>query len=114
MKADYLTLTDNRRVRVLWNMNALGDFTAVTGTEMSELAGGRADVNKLRTIAWCAAKEGEAADGKDLGLNEHEFGRLMSMQNIVEFSEILARQSNGAAQKKSPDNHPLNFFRRKG
>jgi hypothetical protein len=115
MQVDYLTLSDGRRVRIMWNMNALGDFTRATGKEISDLSGGRADVGTLRTIAWCAAKEGEAAEGKFLELTEEQFGRLMSMSCIVQFSEILATQSGGAGQKKSPDRgrQPLIFFRKK-
>ena len=112
MKADYLTLSDGRRVRILFNMNALGK----TGIEMTELAGGKADVNMLRTIAWCSAVEGEAAEGKELELNEIEFGRLMSMAGIVEFSAILTAQSGNNGQKKSPERgrFPKIFFRSKG
>lgn len=116
MKADYLTLADGRRVRILFNMNALGDVKNKTGIEMTDLAEGKADINLLRTIAWCSAIEGEAADGKELGLNEVEFGRLMTMAGIVEFSAILTEQSGNGGQKKSPERgrFPLIHFRRKG
>lgn len=100
MTPDYLTLKDGRRVRIEWNMNSLAEYTALSGREMTDFAGKKADVATLRTIAWCAAVEGEAADGKELGLTEMEFGRLMTMSGMVEFSEILTRQSKGT-QKKS-------------
>jgi len=112
MKAEYIELDGGRRVRILWNMNALGEFTELTGIEMSDLAGGKAKINELRTMAWCSAKEGEVAEGKELGLSEIEFGRLMTMASIVEFSAILTRQSG---QKKSPTEHlkfPRTFFRK--
>lgn len=114
MKADYLTLSDGRQVRVLWNMNALGEWTRITGKEMNELAGGKANVDELRTIAWCAAREGEEADGRKLDLDEIQFGRLMDMAAIVKFVEILNNQTAGANQKKSPPNNPLKIFLRKG
>ncbi len=114
MKAEYINLSDGRRVRIEWNMNALAEFTALTGREITDLTGGTADIKLLRAIAWCGAKEGEAADGKDLGLDETGFGRLMNMKSIVEFSEILTRQIGG--QKKSPyqEKKPLIFFRKRG
>jgi hypothetical protein len=115
MKADYLTLADERKVRILWNMNALGEFTKLTGREMTDLVDGKADVNTLRTIAWCSAVEGEAADGKELALDEIQFGRLITMEGIVAFSAILATQSNNSGQKKSPEKgrSPRIFFRKK-
>jgi hypothetical protein len=114
MKHNYLILSDGRSVRIEWNMNALGNFTAITGKDISELKDGKTDINALRTIAWCSAVEGEALDGKELGLNEIEFGRLMSMANIIAFSEILISQSS-SEQKKSPakGRSPLIFFRKK-
>jgi hypothetical protein len=115
MKADYITLEDGKSVRILWNMNALGEFTKITGMEMSDLAEGKADVNSLRTIAWCSAVEGELADGKELGLSEIEFGRKMTMECIVKFSAILTEQSGNSGQKKSPEpKRPRRIFFRKG
>jgi len=116
MKPEYITLSDGRRVRIEWNMNALGEFTSLTGKEMADMLNmkeGRADIKTLRIIAWCAAMEGEAADGKSLGLNEIEFGRLMTMHSIVEFSGILAKQSSGAEKKnQAPRRFPLIHFRK--
>jgi hypothetical protein len=113
MKPDYLTLSDDRRVRIEWNMNALAEYTSLTGREMTDLTAAKADLKILRVIAWCSATEGEAADGRELGLSEIEFGRLMSMKCVIEFSEIISRQING--QKKSPykERKPLIFFRKK-
>lgn len=112
MKPQYLKLINGREVRILWNMNALGNFSALTGKEMTDLV--KADVNTLRTVAWCSALEGEAAEGRELGLDEVQFGRLVDMAGIVKFSEIISEQANGA-QKKSPvtGNSHLHFFRRR-
>lgn len=113
MKADYLTLTDGRKVRIEWNMNALATFTSLTGIRMEQLISIKPDVATLRTIAWCSAMEGEAADGNSLEISEVDFGRLMSIPAIIQFSEILARQS-GMEQKKSPppDKPRRKFFTR--
>lgn len=96
----------------MWNMNALGNFTSLTGKEMSDITG-KVDINTLRSIAWCSAIEGEEADGKELGLDEKAFGRLMDMATIIKFSEILTVQTGGAGQKKSeaPDKRPKMFRR---
>lgn len=114
MKADYLTLADGRRVRIMWNMNALGEFTRLTGKEITDLTDGRVDIDTLRKMAWFCAREGEALDGKEFQLSEVELGRLMSMQNIIEFSEILREQTAGAAQKKSSRGRFPKIFFRKG
>jgi hypothetical protein len=115
MKPDYITLINGKTVRIMFNMNALGDVAKRTGIEITDLASGKADLNMLRSIAWCSAMEGEAADGKELGLNEIEFGRLMSMANIVEFSAIITSQSGNNGQKKSTEKgkFPQIFFRKR-
>lgn len=111
MKPDYLTLSDGRQVRMEWNMNALSEFVAVTGREITDFATNKADIKTLRTIAWCSAVEGEAADGKELGLTEIEFGRLMTMTAITLFSEILTRQIHGTQKKNNKFRFPRMNFR---
>lgn len=115
MKNDYLTLTNGRTVRIMFNMNALHDVSQLAGIEITDLASGKADIGVLRTIAWCSAIEGEKAEGKELGLSEIEFGRLMNMSQIVAFSAILTEQSGGGGQKKSPERGklPRIFFRKR-
>jgi hypothetical protein len=116
MKADYLTLTNDRKVRILWNMNALGEFTRITGKDITDFIDGRADVNTLRAIAWCSAVEGEEDEGRSLDLTEKEFGRLIDMRGMIEFSKILTEQSSNDGQKKSPlqEKFPKIFYRKKG
>jgi hypothetical protein len=96
-------------------MNALCEITKITNMQMTDLADGKAGVSELRTIAWCSAVEGEAADGRDLSLSEIEFGRLMTMETIVAFSKILTEQSGNSGQKKSNNKGqlPKIFFRKK-
>jgi hypothetical protein len=114
MKPDYLTLSNGRVIRIEWNMNALAELSTHTGIEISDLTSAKADIKMLRAMAWLSAKEGESIDGKELNMTELEFGRLMSMKSIIEFSEILTKQTGG--QKKSPyqEKKPLIFFRKKG
>jgi hypothetical protein len=117
MRADYLTLSNDRKVRVEFNWNVAADLILLTGVDIDKLIGGNADVQLLRTIAWCCAVEGEAMDGKEFELSELEFGRLVSMEGIVAFTQILVAQSKNSAQKKSPPpekgRFPRVFFRRK-
>lgn len=114
MKADYLTLSDGRSVRLIWNMNALGRFSDLTGKELTDLTNGKTNVNTLRTIAWCCAIEGEEAEGKELGMDEVQFGRLITMEGIVALSSILTAQSSNSGQKKSQEKGkaPRIFFRK--
>lgn len=115
MKVYYLTLADGRKVRVEWNMNSMHEFTAISGKELTDLAGMKADVGALRTIAHCCIREGEDMDGRQFDLSEKELGRLMGMNEIIKFSEILTELSNSGAQKKSspPDKFPKIFRREK-
>jgi len=114
MKPDYLVLKNGTRVRIEWNANSLAMFVMLTGIDLSQLINMKPGIKMLITLAWCAAVEGEAADGNDLAVSELEFGRLMSMDNIVQFSEIFARQGQGSEyQKKSPPpDNPLKVLLR--
>lgn len=116
MKADYLELSNGRKLRICFNMNALCEVTKLTGIEMSNLAGGKIDIPTLRSIAWCSAIQGERNDGKELSLTEIEFGNLLTMEGIVIFSKILTEQSGNSGEKKNPmkGRSPRTFFRRKG
>jgi hypothetical protein len=116
MKPAYLTLDNGKTVRIMWNMNATGEFTKITGRDLADLDDGRADVNQLRTIGWCSAVEGEDADGKDLGMTEKEFGRQLSLGKVVELAKIIVEQSGNDGQKKSParkEIFPKIHFRKK-
>jgi hypothetical protein len=115
MKAEYITLTDGHKVRIEWNWNAVADWSARTGKEITDLSNGKADVAQMRTIAYCCAVEGESMDGKELGLSEVEFGRLVNMQGIVDFAKILTNQALLAEQKKSAAQTKLQkiFFKKK-
>ena len=114
MKPDYMNLSDGRRVRVEFNMNALGDFTSRTGNDLSDLATKKADIPILKTLALCAISEGENIEGRKFDVDEIGLGRLMGMVEIVRFSEILAAQTNPGEQKKSePPNRLKRIFYRK-
>jgi hypothetical protein len=114
MKAYYLTLADGKTVRIMFNMNALGEVSRLTGIELIDLAKLKVDMNTIRAIAWCSAVEGEALEGKTLKLTEDEFGRQMTMGGVIAFTAILKEQISGLDQKKSPKRgkFPRIFFRR--
>jgi hypothetical protein len=111
MKPEYLTLINGRSVRIQFSGNALIEFTELTGKETKDLAAGKVDMKTFRTLAWCCAVEGEAVDGKELMFDEIELFRLVNMDFITKFSEILADQSTTGAQKKKPPRFPLIHFR---
>jgi hypothetical protein len=115
MKAEYLTLTDGRKVRLEWNWNAVNEWSNVSGKELLDLAKGKAKGSDMLTIVYQAAVEGERIDGKDLALTEKEFGGLINMQGIINASNIITSQSSTLAQKKSeaPNRLQKIFFRRK-
>jgi hypothetical protein len=116
MKAEYISLTNGRKIRIEWNWNTVAEWTARTGREITDLNDGKADVSQMRTIAYCCAVEGESIDGKELGMSEVEFGRLVNMQGIVDFAKILTSQALLAEQKKSeaPTKLQKIFLRKKG
>ena len=116
MKADYLTLSDGRKVRIELNWNAVNAWTLLTGKELVDLANGKAKPTDLLTISYCAAIEGEDIEGRILALTEKEFGRLVNMQGIVDVAKIITEQSATMAQKKSdvPKRSPRIFFRNRG
>jgi len=97
-------------------MNVVATVSMLTGIKLTDFIGGNADIQSLRTIAWCCVIEGEAADGREFELSELEFGRLMTMESVVAFSHILVSQSSNSGQKKSPEEKgraPRFFFRRR-
>jgi hypothetical protein len=116
MKAQYLNLTDGRKVRLEWNWNSVNTWTDSTGKELTDLADGKAKTSDMLSVVYNAALEGEDADGKELGLSEKEFGRLVNMQGIIDASKIISEQSATMAEKKSeaPRRSPSIFFRNKG
>lgn len=117
MTADYLTLSNDRKVRVEFNWNVASQMIGLTGIDINGLISGNADIQLLRTIAWCCAVEGERLDGREFELSELDFGGLVNMEGIVAFTQILVAQSKNSAQKKSPPKKgriPIPFFRRKG
>jgi hypothetical protein len=115
MKKHYLTLADGREVRVEWNMNSAGEFTKLTGKELSELNPASVDIATLKTIALCAIREGEDSDGRKFEADEKTLGKLMGMPQIIKFAQILNEQSDTGEQKKSePPNKLKQIFFRKG
>jgi hypothetical protein len=114
MHNDYLKLSNGRSVRLEWNMNALALWKEKTGKDLSDLSNSQADPATMLTIAWCAAFEGEEADGRILDLSERELGRLMDMECVIKFAHILTSQGTSEDQKKSEmkTRRPKIFFRR--
>ena len=97
--ADYLILEDGKKVRVLFSMNAVEQFTRESGIEITDLTQIKADVSVFRKLAHICVQEGEAADGHKFELDEISFGRLMNIPSMTQFSAIIAKQSAGVQKK---------------
>jgi len=108
----YLTLADGRKVRAEWDMNAMYDFTILTGKDLSDLAMAKSDLGLLRTIAYCAIKEGEAIDGREFDITEIELGRLIGVKELVAFLEILSEMTDVEQKKSEPPKRLLKMFTR--
>ena len=91
MEKYYLTLTDGRKVRVLWNDYATREFERLTGIELAILADGKPRIPETLCFAWLAITEGQKADGKDLGLTQRELVRLFDMSVAIELNKILVK-----------------------
>lgn len=99
---EYLTLRDDRKVRIEINMNSIGSFNSITGKELFEIKeGNKTDATLIRTLAWCSAIEGEACEGREFVINEIEFGRLMGVPELTAFVKIFMNQAMSSEQKKS-------------
>ena len=99
MDIDYMILADGTKVRVLFNMNAVDLFTRDSGKDLPDLANLKTDVAIFRKLAYACITEGEAADGRSFDLTEIELGRKMTVLNMTEFSNIIARQGSGVKKK---------------
>jgi hypothetical protein len=86
----YLTLTNQKKIRVIWNESAEKKFTELVGKEMILFADGSASPSEMLTFAWCAAVEGEAADNRELGLTEKELGRIMNGHTMNDLAILCA------------------------
>lgn len=114
MKVYYLYLSDGTKVRVEWNMNSMHEFTMLTGKQLTDLAGTKADLGMLGVIAYCCIREGEEIDGRQFSLTEKELRQKMGMEQIIKFSEILAELSGGQKKSKPPNRFLKIFTRARG
>ena len=86
MEKYYLTLSNDRKVRLDYTSHAAREFMKRKCNKLRKY-----DALELRFIMWYFATDGEKADGKDLELSEVEFGRLIDMSAILEFNRIVKR-----------------------
>lgn len=92
MKAEYLMLGDQHKIRIEINFNALSEWSALTGANLQQLKDLHANMKLLRALAWCGALEGEIIDGRELGMTEEEFGRSFGINEIGKVVKIIAGQ----------------------
>jgi hypothetical protein len=90
IKPLYLILTNERKIRVTCNEATVKRFTELVNREIESFADGSATFAEIRTFAWCAAKEGEALDGRNFTLTEVELVRLMDAHAMYKLAEMCA------------------------
>ena len=106
-----LTLEDGREIVLLLNMNALINYTELTGLDIESLEMKKPDMRVLKNLAWAMALEGEASAGRELAMTVDEFGRMITPSLIVEIVEIMRPQ---LGKKKVETGHIAEPPQRKG
>lgn len=102
MVADYVILANERRVRVEINLNTLKAWQTLTGCDLLSIDGVHKDSALLLALAFCGAQVGEELDGRVLELTEAEFGGLCRIAQVMQFVQVINRQSVVAEKKNVP------------
>jgi hypothetical protein len=115
MTARYIDIA-GRKIRIEFCWNTVIDFLDYTGMDLDKFiglaAGNGINPRMIRQLAWSGAIEGERLEGRELGMNEIEFGALLHPQEIQEIMAIFAEQFSGIeAEKKKKGRNPLVHFR---
>ncbi len=97
MTKQYIKLSDGRKLRIEANWNVLTEFLDRTDQEYDDFIkrADRLTAAHMRLIAYCAAKEGERQDGKQLDLSELDFGALCTIPTMNEFGLKFGRMVTG-------------------
>lgn len=95
MKDNKLELVSGRKINLLLNMNALINYSETTGKDLESLEMKTTDIRAFRDLGWAMAAEGEAAEGRELGMTLEEFGREVTPGMIVRIVEIMRPQLEG-------------------
>ncbi|MBP5473652.1 MAG: hypothetical protein J6X92_02695 [Bacteroidales bacterium] len=64
----------------------------------------KADINAIRAACWAACKEGEAVEGRELGMTPEEFGRQVTPAVLLDMVAVLTPQISGKKKQTPPDN----------
>jgi hypothetical protein len=116
MTARYVNI-NGKRVRIEFSWNTVIEYLDSTKMDldmfMGLAMGNKITPRHIRQLAWCGAIEGERMEGRDLGMNEIEFGAHLYPDQVREIMVIFSEQFSGvASEKKKPGKSPLVLFRR--
>lgn len=102
LKPEYLDI-NGRKLRVEVNWNTICDFSFLTGVDFNDFcqmaSDGKVTPKDLRTMLYCAIKEGERMDGRPFELTELDLGEGIRPGIIIMFVEIFTRQWNDSKKK---------------
>lgn len=99
-------LDNGREVAMRFDINALADFFEVTGKGLDSLDIKKADMAAIRAACWAACKEGEAYEGRELGMTPEQFGQQVTPAILYEMVAILAPQISGKKKSQEPPDRP--------
>ena len=99
-------LDNGREVAMRFDINALADFFEVTGKGLDSLDIKKADMAAIRAACWAACKEGEACEGRELGMTPEQFGQQVTPAILYEMVAILALQISGKKKSQEPPDSP--------
>jgi hypothetical protein len=91
VQKNYLTLTNERRVRLIHNSTTEKELKILSQQENSHMLKGKTSIGELRRFLWLCAVEGEKEEGRELGLNEIEFARLINLFAPEEISKFVSK-----------------------
>ena len=105
-------LDNGREVAMRFDVNAMADFFEVTGKGLDALDMKKADMKAIRAACWAACKEGEAIEGRELGMTPEEFGRQITPAVLYDMVAILAPQISGKKKAQTPPDNPQKIHQR--
>ena len=84
-----------RTFRVEFNWNAMADYCDLSGiSDLSRLDNlGVISAHEMRTFIFCAIKEGERMDGRELELSPVDLGALLRPDDIGRIMSIYSSQT---------------------
>lgn len=91
-----------RQYRVEFNWNALADYCDLSGiSDLSKLDNlGVISAHEMRSFIFCAIKEGERMDGRELEMSPVELGALLRPADIGKIMGIYSIQTTSGVEQE--------------